>query len=76
MAGTCQLTALLLYARQLAATATAAGQRSFWADWLRMLPPLDRATTPFGTWSDEELQLLRFEPHRVSQTNDCSVLGI
>lgn len=63
--GTHQLTALLLYVHQLAAATTAAGQRSFWADWLRLLPSLDQGTAPFGTWSDAELAALRFEPYKV-----------
>jgi hypothetical protein len=63
--GTYQLTALVLYVRQLAATATSAGKRSFWADWLRQLPRLDQNTAPFGAWSDDELSLLRFQPYKV-----------
>jgi hypothetical protein len=63
--GTYQLTALLLYVLQLAAAATAAGQRSFWADWLQLLPSLGQGTAPFGTWSDTELAALHFEPYKV-----------
>lgn len=63
--GTYQLTALLLYVQQLSAAATAAGRRSFWADWLRLLPGPHQGTAPFGTWSDAELAALRFEPYKV-----------
>jgi hypothetical protein len=63
--GTYQLTALLLYVQQLAAAATAAGRRSFWADWLRLLPGLDQGTALFGTWSDAELAGVQFEPYKV-----------
>jgi hypothetical protein len=63
--GTYQLTTLLLYVRQLAVTATSAGKRSFWADWLRLLPGLDHDTAPFGAWQHEELLLLRYQPYKV-----------
>lgn len=71
--GTCKLVVLLLYVRRLAAVKTAAGQQSLWADWLRLLPPVDVESAPCGAWSSQELQLLQYEPARVSlHTRGCS----
>lgn len=69
MEGNVQLTVLLLYIRKLAASATTAGRRSFWADWLRLLPPLKQCTAPVGVWSDQELQLLHYTPLKVCCSN-------
>lgn len=63
--GVTQLTILLLYIKQLAAASTAAGRRSFWSDWLKLLPPLWSATAPVGVWTRRDLAQLQLEPLRV-----------